>query len=140
MALVLNEEQTMLRDAARDFLSSRAPVSHHRQLRDDSETSGFSRDLWAEMADMGWSAIIIPEEYGGLDYGYTGLGLVIEESGRTLTPSPLISTALLGTVALILSGNKEMCGFVQRAANCPDSSRFGTGRIGTRMDDDIRNA
>ena len=110
MALVLNEEQTMLRDAARDFLSSRAPVSHHRQLRDDGETSGFSRDLWAEMADMGWSAIIIPEEYGGLDYGYTGLGLVIEESGRTLTPSPLISTALLGTGALILSGNKEMCG------------------------------
>lgn len=109
MALVLNEEQTMLRDAARDFLSNRAPVSHLRELRDNGEPQGFSRELWIEMADMGWSAIIIPEAYGGLDYGYTGLGLVLEESGRTLTPSPLISTALLGTSALILSANTDLC-------------------------------
>lgn len=109
MTLILNEEQTMLRDAAKDFLGSRAPVSHHRQLRDNDDSDGFSRDLWTEMAEMGWAAIIIPEAYGGLDYGYTGLGLVIEESGRTLTPSPLISTALLGTSALILSGNEPLC-------------------------------
>jgi len=109
MALVLNEEQTMLRDAARDFLGSRAPVSHHRQLRDNQDKGGFSPDLWAEMAEMGWAAIILPESYGGLDYGYTGLGLVLEESGRTLSPSPLISTALLGVSALILSGNEAMC-------------------------------
>jgi len=109
MALVINEEQTMLRDAARDFLNNRAPVSHHRQLRDSGEEPGFSRDLWAEMVEMGWASIIIPEEFGGLDYGYTGLGLVLEESGRTLTPSPLISTALLGTSALILSGNQQLC-------------------------------
>ena len=61
------------------------------------------------MAEMGWAAIIIPESYGGLDYGYTGLGLVLEESGRTLSPSPLISTALLGASALILSGNEGLC-------------------------------
>jgi len=109
MALVLNEEQIMLRDAARDFLGSRAPVSHLRQLRDSGGTEGFSRELWVEMAEMGWAAIIIPEAYGGLDYGYTGLGLVLEESGRTLTPSPLLSTALLGTSALILSANKALC-------------------------------
>ncbi len=109
MALVLTEEQTMLRDAAKDFLGSRAPVLHLRQLRDDEETQGFSRELWTEMAEMGWAAIIIPETYGGLDYGYTGLGLVLEESGRTLTPSPLISTALLSSSALILSGNDGLC-------------------------------
>ena len=109
MALVLNEEQTMLRDAAKDFLGNRAPVSHLRQLRDSEDTQGFSRELWTEMAEMGWAAIIIPEAYGGLDYGYTGLGLVLEESGRTLTPSPLLSTALLGTSALILSGNGDLC-------------------------------
>jgi len=109
MALVLNEEQTMLRDAAKDFLGSRAPVSHHRQLRDNESQGGFSLELWAEMAEMGWAAIIIPESYGGLDYGYTGLGLVLEESGRTLSPSPLISTALLGASALILSGNEDLC-------------------------------
>ena len=109
MALVLNEEQIMLRDAARDFLGNRAPVSHLRQLRDSEDTEGFSRELWTEMAEMGWAAIIIPEAYGGLDYGYTGLGLVLEESGRTLTPSPLLSTALLGTSALILSANEALC-------------------------------
>ncbi len=109
MALVLNEEQTMLRDAAKDFLGSRAPVSHHRELRDNEDKGGFSADLWIEMAEMGWAAIIIPESYGGLDYGYTGLGLVLEESGRTLTPSPLLSTVLLGSSALILSGNNGLC-------------------------------
>ena len=109
MALVLNEEQTMLRDAAKDFLGSRAPVSHHRELRDNEDKGGFSPDLWVEMAEMGWAAIIIPESYGGLDYGYTGLGLVLEESGRTLTPSPLLSTVLLGSSALILSGNEGLC-------------------------------
>ena len=109
MALVLNEEQTMLRDAAKDFLGNRAPVSHHRELRDNEARGGFSPELWTEMAEMGWAAIIIPESYGGLDYGYTGLGLVLEESGRTLTPSPLLSTALLAGSALVLSGNESLC-------------------------------
>ena len=109
MALVLNEEQQMLRDAAKSFLQDTAPVSHLRKLRDEAVEDGFSRQLWAEMADMGWPAIIISEEYGGLGYGYTGLGLVLEETGRTLTPSPLISTALLGATALTMSGNKALC-------------------------------
>ncbi len=109
MALVLNEEQTMLRDAARDFLQGRAPLSHLRKLRDEGVAEGFSPGLWAEMAEMGWAAIIIPEAYGGLDYGCTGLGLVLEQSGRTLTPSPLLSTALLGVSALILAHNDDIC-------------------------------
>jgi acyl-CoA dehydrogenase len=109
MALVLNEEQVMLRDAARDFLNSRAPVSHFRELRDQRDETGFSTDLWREMVDMGWSSIIIPEKFGGLDYGYTGLGLVLEECGRTLSPSPLISTALMGASALLLSENARLC-------------------------------
>jgi alkylation response protein AidB-like acyl-CoA dehydrogenase len=108
MALVLNEDQTMLRDAAKDFLNNRAPVSHLRQLRDSGDPDGFSRELWLEMVEMGWAAIIIPEAYGGLDYGYTGIGLVLEEIGRTLTPSPLTSTALMGTSALLMSGNEAL--------------------------------
>jgi len=109
MALVLTEEQTMLSDAARDFLNARAPLSHLRQLRDEGVAEGFSRELWAEMVEMGWAAIIIPETFGGLDYGYTGLGLVLEETGRTLTPSPLLSTAMLGASALMLSDNEVAC-------------------------------
>jgi len=109
MALVLTEEQGMLRDAARDFLAQRAPISHLRGLRDSGSEIGFSRELWGEMVEMGWSAILVPEEHGGLGYGYTGLGLVLEESGRTLTPSPLLGTALTGTAALRLAGSQEQC-------------------------------
>ena len=94
MALVLNDEQLMLRDAARDFLQGRAPVSHLREIRDSGNTDGFSRELWAEMVEMGWTGILVPEEYGGLGYGYIGMGIVLEESGRTLTPSPLLGTAM----------------------------------------------
>jgi len=110
MALVLNEEQRMLRDAARDFLTQRAPISHLRQIRDSQNEVGFSRELWAEMVEMGWTAILVPEEHGGLGYGYTGLGLVLEESGRTLTPSPLLGTALTGAAALLLAGSPGQCG------------------------------
>lgn len=104
MALVLNEEQTMLQESARDFLHSRAPVSHLRELRDSGSEEGFSRELWGEMADMGWPAMFIPETFGGLGFGYTGLGLVLQESGRTLTPSPLLASAM-AVAALLRSGS-----------------------------------
>ena len=109
MTLVLNEEQLMLRDAAHDFLHSRSPVARLRELRDGNESAGFSHDLWSEFAEMGWPAINIPESYGGLEYGCTGLGIVLEEAGRTLASSPLISTALMGVTALLESGNEALC-------------------------------
>jgi alkylation response protein AidB-like acyl-CoA dehydrogenase len=109
MALVLNEEQVMLRDAARGFLQERAPVSHLREIRDSGNSDGFSLQLWEEMADMGWTAILVPQEHGGLGYGYTGMGIILEESGRTLTPSPLLSTALTGVSALTMAGSPAQC-------------------------------
>ena len=62
------------------------------------------------MAEMGWTAILVPEQYGGLEYGYSGLGILLEESGRKLTPSPLLSTCLMGVTALVRGGNAEQCG------------------------------
>ncbi len=109
MALVLNEEQLMLRDSARDFLQSRSPVASLRELRDGDGNTGFSRTLWTEIAGMGWPAINIPESYGGLDYGCSGLGIVLEEAGRALASSPLISTALMGVTALLESANEALC-------------------------------
>jgi len=108
MALVLSEEQLMLKESAKDFLQQRAPVSHLRELRDSD--SGYSNELWTEMAEMGWTAILVPEQYGGLDYGYSGLGILLEETGRTMTPSPLLSTCLMGVTALTRGGSAEQCG------------------------------
>jgi len=105
MTLVLNEEQLMLRDSARDFLKGRAPVSHLRGLRDNASEEGFSRELWSEMVEMGWPAILVPEQYGGLDYGFTGMGIILEECGRTLTPSPLLCTSMMGAAAIVKAGS-----------------------------------
>jgi len=96
MALVLNEEQLMLKDAAAGFLAEKAPVAALRKLRDDRDDTGYSRELWREMCEMGWAGIAIPEAYGGLDYGYTGLGIVLEEMGRRLSVSPLQASVLVG--------------------------------------------
>jgi len=143
MALVLNEEQVMLKDAARNFLRENAPVSHLREIRDSGNTDGFSRILWSEIVDMGWTAILVPEEYGGLDYGYTGMGIVLEESGRTLTPSPLLGTALTGVAALTQAGSESQCasllpaiasGQHLLALACDESSRHQPGIVETRAE------
>jgi alkylation response protein AidB-like acyl-CoA dehydrogenase len=102
---VLSEEQTMLRDAAKSWVSEKSPVTAFRKVRDSGNADGFDRDAWREMAEMGWAGIIIPEEYGGSGMGYLTLGLVLEETGRTLTASPLVSTALAATSALIVGGS-----------------------------------
>jgi len=115
MTLVLNEEQQMLKDAARDFLQERSPVSQLRELRDSGNHEGFSRDLWAEMVEMGWSAILIPEKYDGLGYGYTGMGIVLEQCGRTLTSSPLLGTATIGVAAIANYGSEQQCDSILRA-------------------------
>lgn len=109
MTLVLNDEQQMLKAAAHDFLQSKAPVSHLRELRDGGTDEGYSPQLWQEIAEMGWAAILVPEEYGGLGYGYVGLGIVLEQCGRTLTPSPLLASALTGVTALLRAGTKDQC-------------------------------
>ena len=100
---VLTEEQTMLRDAARTWTQEKAPVTALRKVRDAG--TGFDPALWTEMGQMGWAGVVIPEAYGGSDFGYLGLGLILEETGRTLTSSPLLSTALASASALIIGGS-----------------------------------
>ena len=82
---VLSEEQTMLRDAAKSWVGEKSPVTALRKLRDSGNADGFDRAAWSEMAEMGWAGILIPEEFGGSGLGYLTLGLVLEETGRTLT-------------------------------------------------------
>src|SRR3984893_13060884 len=105
MALVLTEEQSMLRDSARGLISDKAPVSPLRQLRDANAASGFSRELWKTFAAMGFSGLLVPEEFGGSGLGSVEAGVVMEEIGRTLMPSPFLSTAVLAASVLARGGN-----------------------------------
>ncbi|HEX4295095.1 MAG TPA: acyl-CoA dehydrogenase family protein [Rhizomicrobium sp.] len=103
---VFIEEQTMLRDAAKAWAQEKSPVAAFRKLRDGGNIDGFDRAAWREMAEMGWTGILVPEEYGGTGLGYLTLGVVLEETGRTLTASPLVSTALTAATALLLGGSE----------------------------------
>jgi alkylation response protein AidB-like acyl-CoA dehydrogenase len=105
MALVLNEEQSMLRDSARGLISDKASVSHLRQLRDSKDATGFSRDLWRSFAEMGFSGLLVPEDFGGSGLGCVEAGVVMEEIGRTLMPSPFLATAVLAASALSRGGS-----------------------------------
>ena len=100
MPLFLNDEQTMLRDTARDFVADAAPVSHLRQLRDADDPTGFSRDLWKRFAEMGFTGILIGEDQGGLGMGHVEAGIVLEEVGRNLSPSPFLATSVAAVEAL----------------------------------------
>lgn len=106
MSLVLTEDQSMFRDAAKRFAAERAPVSQLRKLRDDSDPVGFSRKVWKEMADLGWAGVLVPEEHGGVGFGHVGAGLIAEEIGRNLSATPLLSTAVLGVTALLKGGSQ----------------------------------
>lgn len=106
MTLVLSEEQELLRNTAREFIGENAPVKELRRLRDEQDAIGFSRAMWKEMAELGWAGILLPEEFGGSELGYAELGVVLEETGRTLAATPFLSTVLLGGNAVLLGGNE----------------------------------
>lgn len=105
MAMILNEEQTMLKDSAKDFCTSNTPIGQLRKLRDDASADGFDRESWKGMVDLGWAAIPWGEEHGGLAFGYKGLGVVTEESGRTLTASPLYASVWVGGTIINIGGS-----------------------------------
>ncbi|HEY4171504.1 MAG TPA: acyl-CoA dehydrogenase [Rhodopila sp.] len=107
MPLILSEEARMVRETALDFFRERSPITALRKLRDDNDPTGFSRDLWRQMAELGWTGFLVPEEDGGSAFGMTGLAQVMEAAGRTLAATPLLSTALLGATLLSLGGTDD---------------------------------
>ena len=106
MALILNSEAQLVRDSALEFFADKSPVLMLRKLRDSADADGFSRALWREMADLGWTGFLVPEAHGGSELGMVGLGQVLEAAGRTLAATPLISTALIAASAIDLAGNE----------------------------------
>ena len=107
MELILTDEQEFLRDTAKDFAQERTPVTHFRSLRDNNDENLWDKDIWQEMVNLGWSGILIPEEFGGSDFGVAGISVILQECGKTLTPSPLFSTGVLGAYAISNFGTQE---------------------------------
>ena len=116
MALVLTEEQELLRQTAREFIEEKSPLGELRRLRDSQDPDGIDRNLWKEMAELGWAGVTLPEEVGGIDLGYMELGQIFEECGRQLVAHPLLSTVVLGAECVRHGGNetqrKEILGEV----------------------------
>ncbi|UZN52021.1 acyl-CoA/acyl-ACP dehydrogenase [Cupriavidus cauae] len=105
MAIVLNDTQDMLRDSALTFLRENAPISALRAMRDSGDSTGFSRELWQRFADLGLAGVLVPEAYGGSGLGVVEAGVIMEAIGRTLAPSPFLSTAVIGASLLTHYGS-----------------------------------
>lgn len=107
MALYLSDDQAMLKDTVAPFLAENAPVKHLRALRDGKDAVGLSRNLWKQFAELGFTGILVPEADGGLGLGHVEAGIVLEEIGRNLTPSPFLTTAVAAVEAL-KAGDAEL--------------------------------
>lgn len=100
----LSEEQSILKDQASAWVTEQAPVQAFRALRDSGNPQGFEPATWSAMVEMGWTGILVPEQYGGTDLGYLTFGVVLEELGRQLVASPLFASGLVGASAVSLGG------------------------------------
>jgi len=105
MRLTLTEEQEMLKKTARDFLADKCPKTFVKQM-EESET-GYSRELWQEMAELGWMGLAFPERYGGGDMNFLDLAVLLEEMGRACLPGPFFSTVVLGGLPILDVGSEE---------------------------------
>jgi alkylation response protein AidB-like acyl-CoA dehydrogenase len=103
---VLTEDQSMLRDMAQSWARERAPIAQARRAWEGGLAAGYDPAVYAEMAEMGWTGMVTPEAYGGVEFGCFGMGLVAEELGRTLAPSPLLASALAAASAIALAGSE----------------------------------
>ncbi len=114
MGFVLSDEEGLLKQTASQFFSEKMPVAHLRGLREARAAHGFDPALWREMGSLGLTGLMIDEAHGGTGMGVAGLGIILEEAGRTLAPSPLFATGLVAAAILARGGSAE-----QKAAHLP---------------------
>jgi alkylation response protein AidB-like acyl-CoA dehydrogenase len=107
MNFEFSEEQNLLREQAQGFLKENCPYSVVRNVLEGKTKAGYDEALWKKVADLGWTATAVPEEYGGLGLSYLELSVVAEELGRAVAPIPFSSSVYLATEALLLAGSRE---------------------------------
>ena len=116
MALVLNDDEQMMRDTAESFLREKAPVAALRKLRDEGSEEGFDPELWKELGEMGFAGVLIPEEHGGVGMGAMTAGLVAEQMGANLSASPFFSTSILAATALAHGSDAQKAEYLPKVA------------------------
>ncbi len=105
MNFEFSDEQNLLRDQANGFLRDHCPPAAVRKILDGK--ASYDEKLWRGIAEMGWTATTIPEEFGGLGLGYLELCVIAEEIGRAAAPVPFSSSVYLASEALMLAGSRE---------------------------------
>jgi alkylation response protein AidB-like acyl-CoA dehydrogenase len=99
----LSEEQEMLQQSAREFLTQECPPAFVREMYKDED--GFSRELHTKMAAQGWTGLLIPEAYGGLGLGMLDMAVLLEEMGRAATPGPFLFSSVLFALGVMSGGS-----------------------------------
>ena len=106
MPLYHDEDQAMLADTARSFMAEEGSIAKQlRHWRDRDCKDGFGHELWKQFAEMGFTGILVDEDDGGLGMGHVEAGIVLEEIGRNLTPSPFLTSSVLAATALKHGGD-----------------------------------
>jgi len=105
MDFSLTEEQKILKTSSRDFLEAKYPDSLVREMMKDE--TGYPVELWHEMAELGWTGLVMPEEYGGAGGSILDLGILLEEMGRACMLSPFFPSAVCGGLTLLDGGNQQ---------------------------------
>ena len=95
MNFAFNEEQLLIKNQAAHFLAKECPIAQVRSVL-ESETH-YDDNLWQKIAELGWTALTIPEDHGGLGLGYLELAVIAEELGKALAPVPFLSSVVLAT-------------------------------------------
>mgnify|MGYP001419449974 CR=1 FL=1 len=102
MDLGLTEIQQMLKSSAREFLSQECPLTLVRAM--EEHELGVTEDLWRQIASLGWTGLVFPEQYGGTGGDFVDLAVLLEETGRSLLPGPFFSTVILGGLTVLDAG------------------------------------
>jgi alkylation response protein AidB-like acyl-CoA dehydrogenase len=100
----LSQEQQILKDAARGFLSKECPGTFVRQMAEDAR--GFTPGIWGKMAELGWMGLLIPDKYGGSEGNFLDLAVLLYEMGYSCLPGPFFSTVVLAGLALLEAGSE----------------------------------
>lgn len=100
-----SEEQRTIQEQARTMLAKECPATRVREQLNDDATGDIA--LWKKMVELGWPAIAIAEEHGGLGLSYLELCVIAEELGRSLAPVPFIASVYLGTELIKLAASAD---------------------------------